>query len=407
MPPPFPTVTVNCAFASNPMSTPTWVNISTRAREFGVHRGRQFELDRVQTGTAQIRLSNQDRALDPNNAASTYFPNVIPMRRIKVEAIWNSTIYPVFTGFVEDWPQTWTLNGKLAEAMVPIVDGFAVFGYGSLSTTYPPGRSDERISAVLSDLNWGSGQAGIVGDPVFGLIGSTAIIGPVGDRAIGVGTANLQASTLAATFALEHMQSVTESENGRFFIARDGSATFMGRQLVASTSLATFGDAAGELGYSDLSLGSAPIWNDVRLTIVGGVEQTSSDATSQGQYFKRSRVQSGYLQSSDAEVGSLANFLVFKYKQPQTRVTSILIDPQRDPTNLWPQVLGREIGDVVTVKRRPPGGGAVISQLSVIEGIEHAATPYRWQTRFWLSTAETTNFAVVGTSLVGTGVVGY
>lgn len=366
----------------------------------------------MDAGTAQLRFNNQDRALDPNNSSGPYYPNVVPMRRLKIEATWNSVTYPVFMGFVEDWPQTWQLSGKLAEVIVPVVDGFAVFGYGTLNSTYPAQTASARIGAVLDDLVWGSGQPGILDSATFGLLGSTAILGPVGDRTIGTSSTNLQAITLDSTFALEHLQTVSESEAGYFFISAGGSAVFIPRLGTSSTIQATFGDGGGaELPYTDLTLATSPIWNDVRFTAIGGLEQASADAASQTQYFKRSNVKSGYLQSSDVDVQGLADWTVVKYKQPNTRVTSILIDPQRAPTTLWPQVLGREIGDHVIVNRRPPGGGATISQESVIEGIEHAATPFHWTTKFWLSAADSSlfNFLLLGDAvrgLLGTGQLG-
>lgn len=348
------------------MATPTWVNLSTRARGFSTRRGRQFELDRMQTGTASCTLANQDRALDPNNAAGPYYPNVVPVRKFKIEATWNSVTYPVFIGYVEDWPQTWQQSGKVAEVSVPIVDGFAPLGYAALTASYPAQLTSARIGAVLNDTAWSAT-----------------------DRTLGAGHVTLQASVLNSTFALEHLQSVVDSEAGYLFMGKNGNVTFIARLATSSTILATFGDGGGaELPYSDLTLATSPILNDVRLTAAGGVEQISADTTSQARYFKRSRVEGGYL-TSDLDVLSVVDFMIFKYKDPHVRVTSILLDPQRSPTALWPIALGLEIGDHVIVKRRPPGGGAVISQESVVEGIEHLASPYRWQTRLWLSAADT------------------
>lgn len=408
MPVQFPSVVVECAFATVPTAAPTWTDISAYARQFAVHRGRQFELDRMQAGTAQVRLANQDRRFDPYNTAGPYYPNVVPKRRLRIRATWASAIYPVFSGYVEEWPQAWSLNGRLAEVNVTATDGFSLFGQAMLNTTFATEVSGSRVGHVLDAINWGSGVTGIIGDPVLGLVGSTTVVGPVGDRNIAPGTALLQSSALANTTALEHLLAVVTSENGFFFMSRGGDATFIGRNYGASAIAATFGDGAGELPYSDLVLSTAPIWNDIRLTAVGGVEQVASDGASQAAYFKSTKAESGYLQLYDTDLGALAGWVLYKYKAPQPRVTSIVIDPSRDPTNLWPQVLGREIGEHITVKRRPPGGGAVISQESVIEGIEHAAAPFQWQTRFSLSPAEpVAAFMVVGSGVVGTNLLAY
>jgi hypothetical protein len=405
---PFPTVVVRVAFASNPTAAAVWTDVSAYAREFSVHRGRQFELDRIQAGAATVRLANQDRRFDPYNTGGPYYPNVVPKRRLQIRATWASATYDVFSGYVEEWPQTWSLNGKLAEVTVAASDALALFGQAVLNATYASELSSTRVENVLNTIGWGSGQAGIIGDPVFGLIGSTAIVGPIGDRNIGAGRVLLQASTLANTTALEHLLSVAASENGLLFLSKGGDVTFIGRQYTSTPSSATFGDASGELPYSELVLGTAPVWNDIRLTRIGGVEQAVSDSASQTTYFQSTKVESNYLQAFDTDLGSLAGWWLYKYKAPQPRVASITIVPSRDPNNLWPQVLGREIGDHITVNRRPPGGGPVISQESVIEGIEHTAVPRQWTTRFSLSPVEPVlSFMIVGSGVVGTNVLAY
>jgi hypothetical protein len=352
-----------------------------------MRRGRQFELDRMQAGSAQILLNNQDRRFDPNHAGSPYFGGVLPRRRLRIQATWNSITYPVFSGYVEDWPQAWENNGRVASVSLTVSDGFAVFGQMALNVSYGAELSSARVSNVLDSVGWPSGA---------------------GNRTIGTGFAHLQASVLVNTTALEHLLSVATSENGFVFMGRDGSATFIGRNYGGYSSLATFGDGAGELPYSDLTLGTAPIWNDVRLTATGGIEQAALDATSITQFFQSSKIESQYLQDEDNDLQALADWYLFKFRNPQQRVTSMVVSPSRDPNNLWPQVLGREIGDHITINRRPPGGGSVISQPSVIEGIEHTASNHEWTTQFSLSPAEPVSaFMIVGTGAVGTGVVGY
>lgn len=386
MPTAMPTMSVQVAFATNPMDIPSWTDISTYLRAITTARGRQFELDRVEAGTASVLLNNQARNFDPFNTASPYYPNVVPKRRMQIQAVWAGVTYPVFSGYVEEWPQSWDLNGKLAEVDVTVSDGFSLFSQVMLNTSYMAELSGLRINNVLDTVNWG----------------------PVGNRNVGSGTAFLQASTLANVTALEHLLSVSDSENGLFFMDRSGVATFFGRTFGVQTVHGTFGDAPGELAYSDLVLGQTPIWNDIRLTAVGGVEQAADDAASQAKYFTQTKSQSGYLQASDGDLLSLAKWWLSRYKDALQRIASISIEPMRDPTNLWPQVLGRELGDHILVRRRPPGGGPLIEQESVIEAISHTASNSQWVTQFSLSPAEpTTGFMIIGSGRIGTGRIGF
>lgn len=411
MPPLFPTISVEAAFTTAPAAAPSWTDISAYAQTFSVRRGRQFELDRMQTGTASVKLDNQDRRFDPTYTSSPYSPNVKPMKRVRIRATWAGLTYPVFAGYAERWPQEWQLSGTSAQINVPLVDGFAVFGYAVLNTTYSGEATHTRINNVLTDIGWGSGQGGLIGDATYGLIGSTMILSPVGDRSIAIGTIAVKTIALTNTSALEHLLAVAASENGLFFMSQDGTATFEARRLSPKSVEATFGDGGGtELPYADLAFEEAPIWNDVRLTANGGVEQTAADSASQTAYFIRSRVQSGFLHNLDSQLDSLASWMVNRYKDPNYRIRSMIVQPQRDPDDLWPQVLNLEIGSRVTINRRPPGGGTLITQESIIEGIEHDVRPGFWTTRYWLSAADTSVYLIISDSvagLIGTGRLAY
>ena len=202
----------------------------------------------------------------------------------------------------------------------------------------------------------------------------------------------IQASTLANTSALQHLQDVTLSENGLLFMEADGSVVFLGRQLryvpPYSESQALFGDATGELPYVSLvfEADDRSIYNDVRVTRQGGATQTVADATSQGQYFPRTLTRT-LLITSDAEASDAANWLLSRYKQPIPRISQMMLDLEIDANNLCPQLMVREIGDKITVRRRPPSGGPMIEQVSRIEGISHhyAITEGVWQTTWNLS----------------------
>lgn len=48
-------------------------------------RGRQYELDAVETGEWRPVLANPDGALDPTNTASPYYPGVVPFRQARIQ----------------------------------------------------------------------------------------------------------------------------------------------------------------------------------------------------------------------------------------------------------------------------------------------------------------------------------
>src|SRR6266508_1738173 len=101
------TWTCEVAFASQPLATtPIWTDVSSRLISVSAVTGRQSELDDWQATSAEVVLDNSDRALDPLNTGSAYYPNVKPRRRIRLQAVSGSTFH-VFTGFTDGYIQSY------------------------------------------------------------------------------------------------------------------------------------------------------------------------------------------------------------------------------------------------------------------------------------------------------------
>lgn len=103
-----PTIAVAIAFTTNPASTPSWTDVTTYVAGFTYNRGRSHELENVQAGTASVMLDNRDRRFDPTYASSPYSPNVRPMRRLRIQAVWSAVTYDLFHGYIEAWPLTYS-----------------------------------------------------------------------------------------------------------------------------------------------------------------------------------------------------------------------------------------------------------------------------------------------------------
>lgn len=100
-------IVVRVAFSTNPGSPPGWDDISAYVRRISTRRGRTSELETYQAGTASIELENSDRRFDPTYTAGPYYPNVLPMRRINIQATYGGITYDIFTGYVDGWPQSY------------------------------------------------------------------------------------------------------------------------------------------------------------------------------------------------------------------------------------------------------------------------------------------------------------
>jgi hypothetical protein len=194
---------------------------------------------------------------------------------------------------------------------------------------------------------------------------------PVGlrDLEAGVSTVTLTPSGSA----LDLVQQIAEdTEHGLVLMAADNDVTFIGRDTLESsvTSVATFGDAAGEVPYHDLTLAydDQDLWTEVTASSEAGTA-TVTDAAAATRYGTRSLEVSGST-STVNELSDVAYGLLGRYKAPAVRpVTLVLNKPAA-----YVQQLSRLIGDRVTLKRRPPGGGTVTVE-ALVEGIDHDAGP--------------------------------
>jgi hypothetical protein len=370
----FPSLIVEVAFTTNPgSSSPVWTDISAYVRSASIRRGRQRELDRINAGTCTLELNNTSRRFDPTNTSSPYYPNVLPMRRLRVRASHSSGIHDLFSGYVERWPQEW-VGPNVAFSPITVVDGFLALAKADVGTgaVWPQELSGARISRTLDAAGW-----------------------PAADRTVSVGVSLIAETTLelgSETSALQHLTDVADSELGLFFCDASGKAVFHDRhkRLFAPylTSQATFGDDTGELAYTDLrpDYDVELIYNDVRVTVTGGTTAQATDSTSQTTFFPRSLLRNVVL-ARDTEAADQAGYLISKYKDPELRFSTLTVRPGQTAA-LFEQVLGREISDRILVRRRPPGGGNIIEQSCHIESIAHQISPGVWQTEWLLSPAE-------------------
>jgi len=241
--------------------------------------------------------------------------------------------------------------------------------------------SGARIGVVLDDLGW-----------------------PPGARDLDAGQSQMQATgALVDANSMEHLFLVQKSELGIVYIAGDGDVQFEDRhhRLKAphTISQATFGDDVGENYYHGMEprYGSEEIRNDIRITRSGGVQQSASDATSQTDYGKRSLSRTGLLMTTDNEADDQAEYMLKRYKDPAMRNRLLKIIAERDPGRLWPQVLGREISDRITVRRNE----ASIDNDYHIEGVQHDIdlVDRTWTTYWQLSDADSQVYWMLGIAL--------
>ncbi len=346
-------------YQSAAIGNPTaWTDVTAYFLGGTQRRGRQHELDTIQAGTAAISLRNTDRRFDPANSAGPYYGTLLPMRRLRLKWTINSVTYTRFLGFIERWPRT-RVGPTWSQVDLTVVDGFEQLAQTDISDQFWASESvGARIAHVLDLCLW-----------------------PRSLRAIDTGTATVPDSAFTSgtfTSALSHIQQIADSDLGYFFIDSSGLATYHSRYhrettTVGTVSQGSFGDSgSGGLAYVGIVPDPASkdhILNDVSTTPDGGSPQRVQDGASIRHYFQRSLARTALIVDDGIDPLLQSQLIVAAHKDPIGRIESVQLRPGSD-LSLWAQVLGREIGDRVTVSESPPGGGPVNTADYYVEAMQ-------------------------------------
>jgi hypothetical protein len=389
----------------------TWTQIDpVFIRSWSVRRGANTADDptlRYEAGTATVILHDPDRRFDPENLAGPYVAagrsQVEAMVRVRLRAVWNDVSYPLFFGYADDFQPDYQ-GDFWTYVTLTATDAQKIWAANDRGVSVAAGAgemSGARITRILNNSGW-----------------------PTADRVIATGDSALQATTLEGN-ELAELQLVQDSEMGEFYVDSQGRAVFRNRHAMitdvrSATSRVTFGDGGpsgdyvdvysdvyttGELPYADATLSTADdaLANVVSITRAGGTEQVAEDTESKARYLTHAYSLSEVLLQTDAEALEYAQTIRSLYSTPTRRFARLQFNvpqPQLEGV-LWPQMLGREFGDRITVKRRPKGGGDPIVRDVIIRGVEHESDGADWKTGFVLQSAARNAFFVIGDPVYG------
>ena len=275
-----------------------------------------------------------------------------------------------FTGYVREWNPTWfSPEGLLYSCMqLSIVDAQAILAGIKVNTTgWPSELTGARVARVLDAVGF-----------------------PAADRVIDTGTQTVQAGDGSSVFAMDHLYIVQDTEMGQLFFRGDGFAIFHDRmKRVGTSSLASYGEGGIPIYEPKLPFNNDLVYNDVRLTRVGGTEQVATDATSITNHTQRTYSKSGLLLATDALTLELAQDIRYMYKNPSMYVKNIGVKLQAPghEAATWPEALSRDISDKITIVRAEAG----INNAHFIEGNEES---YDCRDGEWITKFQTSDAAV-------------
>ena len=380
------------AFDSNPLDTSqSWTDVSSYLRSFEITRGRISELSQFQTGTGVVNLDNRDNRFSPNQTTFYYDATlgrtkIQPLKRLRIRAEYDSTTYDIFHGFVESFPVQYAGQGYDSSTKIRVVDAFKLF-----------------FNATLDGIGWQLGisklgfttRLTLTQAQELSSVRVKNILDSFGYSNQAISTGQLEVQTQPTTDdLLTALRKVETAENGTFFIAANGDATFRDRNYRltnTTTPSATFGQGVGELPYVDIisSYDDNKIVNTVQRTRTGGSTQIAIDSDSVERFGTHVLTESGTLNVSDANALSIADQKVVANSIPQTTIESLSFAPQQN-VNLWEKALGLDIGSYVETKVTTPSTDIETYDL-FIERIRHKvdARNKTWNWQIGLSPAET------------------
>lgn len=341
------TVTFEVDFDAPASGTPgTWTDLTGRV--WGGTRGR-VDIGR---GEASLQLLNRDRHLDPTNPDAPY--NLIPMRHARIVADVDGTPFPLFRGFVEEWPPVWP-SADEARVAVRLVDGLAWLALSDTDVDLPAQKAGDRIGALLDLADW-----------------------PEALRDLDEGQARLDPLEQVGANVRRLIEDTVEADQGRLWVAGDGKVTFRDRHATFDADPdATVGPEGIPVGAVSPSFGAGPMVNVARLEMADGRVFTTIDQESKDEFGPRDWPYRD-LALPAAEAHGLGDWAVFRYGSPRTWLDRLQVRTWQRPND----VLAVGPSSRVTFTHEPPGdaGSAVVDV--VVESVSHRIRSDEWLT-FW------------------------
>jgi len=344
------------------------VDVSDVVDSISTKRGRNPQVDEFQTGTLTMRIVDQNGDFNPQNPNSPYYLNLTPMRKVAISATYNDVVYPIFSGFITSFTTTTPLNASdVVYTTIQAVDALRLAQNAQISNVVDSTAgqlSGTRVNKILDQIEW-----------------------PEIMRDVDSGLTLLQADPGTFRTSLAALQTVTNSEYGAFYVAKNGYFTFQDRDVTASSVGGTpvvFNDNGSDIGYSNAvwRLDDTLVFNQANVTRTGGTVQTAINQASIDKYFAHTYNQQNLLMQTDAVALDYARAYVASRADTSIRCDSIELDLYTDNYDAGiTAALDLDFFDPITITTNQPGNSTLTKTLQVF-GVAHNVTPNRWRTTF-------------------------
>jgi hypothetical protein len=364
-----------------------FVDVTDRVQSVSISRGKNRDLDRFNSGSLSVTFKNQDRAFDPLFTGSPFAGNIVPRRDVRVMVDSVSQ----YVGKVVDWNFDYGPGGE-SYASLEASDAFTFLALQELTAgTAVPQSSGARVAAVLSQpsVDW-----------------------PLDLRDLDAGASFLGADVFKGN-VLEYLQTVETSEQGLFFIGKDGRVVFRDRLATPTVDDVTVfaDDGSGiQFSFAEVDFGTELLYNQITVTSPAGTAVADA-ALSQTRYGIIAQSLDTLLSDVD-QLQGLADFVVSRYSEPEYRFAQVRVNLDSLGSADRAKVVALECGDVCQVKFTPNNVGSPIERFGLVIGLQNDISVDRHDVVVRLGSLQTSLF-VIGDPEFGTigidapGVLGF
>lgn len=347
----------------------TWTDVTTiDVRAIKTKRGRSRPDQQNDPGQAVITFDNRSGYYDPDytSASSPWVVSGVSILKAGLQAriiwTWASVDYTWFVGKLET---TDLDSGFDAVSIMTFVDASADFAASQAPALATPAYSETtatRVGRMLTYAGW---------------TGSSSLTGSV------VLTATSQDAPV-----LQMIEECVAAEAGRFYISRDGVATFVplsDKFNRVTRLLLSDSRAANTVEYDAIKTtpGTYQVINQAVINRPSKTQYTAKYTPSVNTYGLKSKTYNAPV-NSNTTASNLAAYYARVWATPATLVEQIGFDALALNT-LYPDFLALELGDQITVERTTVDGRALTYYL-VVEGFTHDIAADKWRTEIQTST---------------------
>lgn len=358
-------------------STPP-TDVTANVERVSIRRGRNRISNRFEAGTADVTVIDTAGNWNPENFFSPYYPNVLPLRRIFIKALYNGVLYPIYTGYIQKYNNNYYQGvDALSRVVLQCTDAFGFFAASTVTTVTGAAQGDtikQRIDKILDQISF-----------------------PSTLRNLDTGDTSLANDPGTERTVLEALQTLEETELGGIAMDVSGRVAFQSRSDIvlsqANNQTWIFDDKyfgnfityqTANVLYDDTFL-----VNDVTVqrttvnTTPPYAPQNVKDQTSIDKYFVHAGQREKVLLQTDAEALDMARMLLAVRKDPEARVDelNLNLNDVQGTDNIQLGAISIELLTRLRVRKTIVGFQKLVTY-PILIGIHHDITRTSWMTKF-------------------------